>query len=144
MKKQITLCIAILLAVAMLLCACGSKTEAPTTSVNIPAVSIAESTQSSESYPSGNQAENAAASYPAETANSVSSSSTYPIASGTQMSDAEIEALLEQKLGGHHTLEWVLSFDKTYEEWDQLLSDHHGVTFTPEEKDQVIKYLMSH
>jgi len=27
MKKQITLCIAILLAVAMLLCACGSKTE---------------------------------------------------------------------------------------------------------------------
>jgi len=60
------------------------------------------------------------------------------------MSDAEIEALLEEKLDGHHTLEWVLSFDKTYEEWNELLSDHHGVTFTPEEKEQVIQYLMTH
>jgi len=139
MKRQFNLSFVILLAVAMLLSACGAETETSTTAINIPAVSIGQGTESAGTYPVDGVDSN----YPVGTVAS-DAPSTYPAGGATQMSDAEIEALLEEKLDGHHTLEWVLSFDKTYEEWNQLLSDHHGVTFTPEEKEQVIQYLMTH
>ena len=139
MKRQFNLSFVILLAVAMLLSACGAETETSTTAINIPAVSIGQATEANETYPVGG----AESSYPAGSVAS-ESPSTYPVEGATQMSEAEIEALLKEKLDGHHTLEWVLSFDKTYEEWNELLSDHHGVTFTPEEKEQVIQYLMTH
>ena len=139
MKRQLNLSFVILLAVAMLLSACGAETETSTTAINIPAVSIGQGTESAGTYPVDGVDSN----YPVGTVAS-DAPSTYPAGGATQMSDAEIEALLEEKLDGHHTLEWVLSFDKTYEEWNQLLSDHHGVTFTPEEKEQVIQYLMTH
>jgi len=123
---------------AMVMSACGTAPSA-TTAINIPAVSVGQSTQTVEGYP----VEGSAITYPAgSTAGGASSA--YPAGTSTTMTDAQIEALLTEKLGGHHTLDWVLTFDKTYEEWDQFLSNHHGVTFTPEEKDQVIKYLMSH
>ena len=139
MKRQFNLSFVILLAVAMLLSACGAETETSTTAINIPAVSIGQGTESAGTYPVDGVDSN----YPVGTVAS-DAPSTYPAGGATQMSDAEIEALLEEKLDGHHTLEWVLSFDKTYEEWNELLSDHHGVTFTPEEKEQVIQYLMTH
>ena len=139
MKRQFNLSFVILLAVAMLLSACGAETETSTTAINIPAVSIGQGTESAGTYP----IDGVDSTYPVGTVASAAPS-TYPAGGATQMSDAEIEALLEEKLDGHHTLEWVLSFDKTYEEWNQLLSDHHGVTFTPEEKEQVIQYLMTH
>ena len=139
MKRQFNLSFVILLAVAMLLSACGAETETSTTAINIPAVSIGQGTESAGTYP----IDGVDSTYPVGTVAS-DAPSTYPAEGATQMSDAEIEALLEEKLDGHHTLEWVLSFDKTYEEWNQLLSDHHGVTFTPEEKEQVIQYLMTH
>ena len=139
MKRQFNLSFVILLAVAMLLSACGAETETSTTAINIPAVSIGQGTESAGTYP----IDGVDSTYPVGTVAS-DAPITYPAEGATQMSDAEIEALLEEKLDGHHTLEWVLSFDKTYEEWDQLLSDHHGVTFTLEEKEQVIQYLMTH
>ena len=116
-----------------------AETETSTTAINIPAVSIGQGTESAGTYP----VDGVDSTYPVGTVAS-DAPSTYPAEGATQMSDAEIEALLEEKLDGHHTLEWVLSFDKTYEEWNELLSDHHGVTFTPEEKEQVIQYLMTH
>jgi len=139
MKKQLNIGIVTLLAMAMLLSACGAETETSTTAINIPAVSIGQATEANETYPVGG----AESSYPIGSIASAAPS-TYPVEGTAQMSDAEIEALLKEKLDGHHTLEWVLSFDKTYEEWNVLLSDHHGVTFTPEEKEQVIQYLMTH
>jgi len=139
MKRQFNLSFVILLAVAMLLSACGAETETSTTAINIPAVSIGQATEANETYPVGG----AESSYPAGSVAS-DTSTTYPAEGTAQMSETEIEELLKEKLDGHHTLEWVLSFDKTYEEWNELLSDHHGVTFTPEEKEQVIQYLMTH
>ena len=139
MKKHLNLSFVILLAAAMLLSACAAETENPTTAINIPAVSIGEETEAGGTYPAGG----VESTYPV---GSIASNAprTYPAEGTAHMSEAEIAALLEEKLDGHHTLEWVLSFEKTYEEWDQLLSDHHGVTFTPEEKEQVIQYLMTH
>lgn len=139
MKKHLNLGFVILLAAAMLLSACAAETENPTTAINIPAVSIGQETEAGGTYPAGG----VESTYPV---GSIASNAprTYPAEGTAQMREAEIAALLEEKLDGHHTLEWVLSFEKTYEEWDQLLSDHHGVTFTPEEKEQVIQYLMTH
>jgi len=139
MKKHLILSFVILLAAAMLLSACAAETENPTTAINIPAVSIGQETEAGGTYP----IDGVDSTYPVGTVAS-NAPRTYPAEGTAQMSEAEIAALLEEKLDGHHTLEWVLSFDKTYEEWDQLLSDHHGVTFTPEEKEQVIQYLMTH
>jgi hypothetical protein len=139
MKKQLNLGVLILIAVAMLLSACGAETETPTTAINIPAVSIGQGVEADEAYPVGGTESMYPAGYVASGA-----PSTYPVEGVAQMSEAEIEALLEEKLDEHHTLEWVLSFDKTYEEWNELLSDHYDVTFTPEEKEQVIQYLMTH
>lgn len=139
MKKHLNLSFVILLAAAMLLSACAAEIENPTTAINIPAVSIGQETEAGGTYPAGG----VESTYPV---GSIASNAprTYPAEGTAQMREAEIAALLEEKLDGHHTLEWVLSFEKTYEEWDQLLSDHHGVTFTPEEKEQVIQYLMTH
>jgi hypothetical protein len=139
MKRQLNLSFVILLAITMLLSACGAETETSTTAINIPAVSIGQATESNETYPVGG----AEQTYPAGSV-ATEAPNTYPAEGTGQMSETEIEELLKEKLDGHHTLEWVLSFDKTYEEWEELLSDHHGVTFTSEEKDQVIQYLMTH
>ena len=51
MKRQFNLSFVILLAVAMLLSACGAETETSTTAINIPAVSIGQGTESAGTYP---------------------------------------------------------------------------------------------
>ncbi|MGV7975501.1 MAG: hypothetical protein AB2L16_01235 [Anaerolineaceae bacterium] len=135
MKNKILLFVSILLAAALLLSACGPKEES--SSINLPAVSVGESTE--ESAPP-NQASGA---YPAGEAVQ-SASSAYPAGVTAALTDAEVEALLVEKLGGHHVLDWVLAFEKTYAEWDLLLSDHYGVTFTEQEKAAVINYLINH
>ncbi len=136
MKHKTLLFVCILLAAVLLLSACGTKEEG--SSINLPAVSVAESTETSAAqnqpsgtYPAGNAAQSASAAYPAAV-------------SAAALGEADVEALLLEKLGGHHALDWLLQFDKTYAEWDQLLSDHHGVTFTAQEKEAVINYLMNH
>ncbi|HNW95322.1 MAG TPA: hypothetical protein PKW57_03150 [Anaerolineaceae bacterium] len=135
MKNKNILLVSILLAAVLLLSACGTKEEG--SSINLPAVSVGESTevspaqsQSSGMYPAGEAGQSASAAYPA--------------GQSAALSEADVEALLIEKLGGHHALDWVLQFDKTYAEWDQFLSNHHGVSFTAEEKDAVINYLISH
>lgn len=135
MKNKILLFVSILLAAVLLLGACGPKEEA--SSINLPAVSVGESAEESAapSQPS--------AAYPAGEA-AQSAGSAYPAGGNAALTDAEVEALLVEKLGGHHVLDFVLAFEKTYAEWDQLLSDHYGVVFTPEEKEVVINYLLTH
>jgi len=134
MKNKFLFVVSILFAAGLILSACGPKEES--SSVSLPALSVAEST---EAPAVENQPANA---YPAGAVQSASSA--YPAGTLAVMSDAEVEAMLVEKLGGHHALDWVLQFDKTRAEWEQLLSDHHGVTFTPEEKEAVITYLLNH
>ncbi|MEL7644894.1 MAG: hypothetical protein AAGU04_01320 [Anaerolineaceae bacterium] len=135
MKNKFFLLVSILLVGVLLLSACSPKEEG--SSINLPEVSVAESTEAS---PAQNQASNT---YPAGAA-AQSASAAYPAGQSVTLSDADVEALLVEKLGGNHALDWVLQFDKTYAEWDEFLSDHHGVSFTAEEKEAVINYLISH
>ena len=135
MKSKIFLFVSIILAVGLLLSACAAKDEG--ISINLPAVSVDGGV---EENPTPNQASGA---YPAGAA-AESASAAYPAAETAAISEAEAEALLIEKLGGHHTLDWVLQFDKTYAEWDQFLSGHHGISFTVQEKEAIINYLLSH
>ncbi|HOA21218.1 MAG TPA: hypothetical protein PKL82_01870 [Anaerolineaceae bacterium] len=134
MKNKSLLVVSILLIAVLLLSACGAKNEG--SSINLPAVSVAESPTAAAPQ------DQPANTYPAGAAQSASAA--YPAGTSAGLSDADAEALLVEKLGGHHVLDWVLQFEKTRAEWEQLLSDHHGVTFTPEEKEAVITYLLNH
>ena len=74
MKRQFNLSFVILLAITMLLSACGAETETSTTAINIPAVSIGQATESNEPYPVGG----AESTYPAGSV-ATEAPSTYPV-----------------------------------------------------------------
>jgi len=95
MKRQLNLSFVILIAITMLLSACGAETETSTTAINIPAVSIGQATESNETYPVGG----AEQTYPAGSVAS-ETPNTYPVGGIGQLSDAEIEELLKKSLMG--------------------------------------------
>ena len=150
----------ILLLTVFLLGACSSATPEPTEVVALPAVSFGEGTPDAsteanevknsidEAYPLNGSNTAIDETYPLNGTDTTGSSVTYPVMGGENptksMTDAEVEALIVEKLQGHHTLDWLLNFEYTREQWDQLLSSHHDVTFTPEEKEQVIDWLLAH
>ncbi|MFZ3071117.1 MAG: hypothetical protein WA110_08365 [Anaerolineaceae bacterium] len=135
MKKRITIILTISLVGAFILAACS--TSAPestgTETVNLPSISGGETGQTGEQ-----------GTYPVQAGSSAGSPDTYPVA--TVMTDAEIEALITEQLQGHHTLEWLLQQDHTREEWVKIIDDHaaRGVSFTPEQEEQVITWLLAH
>jgi len=61
-----------------------------------------------------------------------------------EMTDEEMLAFLEEKLEGEHTIDFILSQDKTYEEWEETFDNHinYGVELTDEERDMVINWLI--
>lgn len=65
---------------------------------------------------------------------------------GVTLTDAEMEALLTEKLkGSPHTLEFVLSQQKTREEWDKTITRMigNGAKINAEEKQLLIDWLVS-
>ncbi|MGV8050063.1 MAG: hypothetical protein AB2L21_06920 [Anaerolineaceae bacterium] len=147
MKKNTVILIVVLLLTVFLLDACSSATPEPTEMVALPAVSFGEGTPDA-SMAGNEEKNNVDETYPLTETDTTGTSSTYPVTGGESptksMTDTEIEALIVEKLQGHHTLDWLLNFEYTREQWDQLLSSHHDVTFTPEEKGQVIDWLLAH
>lgn len=68
-----------------------------------------------------------------------------PVASAGELTDAEMEALITEKIGKNHTLDFILSQDKTAEEWsttlDKMIS--YGADINAEEKALIIAWLTS-
>lgn len=147
MKKNTVILMVVLLLAVFLLGACSSATPEPTEMVALPAVSFGEGTPDA-STAANEEKNNVDETYPLTETDTTGTSSSYPVTEGENptksMTDAEVEALIVEKLQGHHTLDWLLNFEYTREQWDQLLSSHHDVTFTPEEKEQVIDWLLAH
>jgi len=71
----------------------------------------------------------------------------YPIVeAGVMLTDAEMQALLEEKLiGSPHTLEFILSQEKNAEEWDKTITRMigNGAKINDEEKQLLIDWLVS-
>ncbi len=74
-----------------------------------------------------------------------------PIVEATQppaaptLTDAEMEALIFEKAKTKHTLDFILSQNKTAEEWSKTLDRMigYGAKISPEEKELIINWLVS-
>ena len=63
----------------------------------------------------------------------------------SQLTDAEMEALIAEKAHDKHTLEFILSKDFTAEEWSATLDRMigYGAKISPEEKEAIINWLVN-
>ncbi len=61
------------------------------------------------------------------------------------LTDAEMEALIAEKIEDNHTLEFILSQEKTAEEWSETLDRmiQYGAKISPEEKTLIIDWLVN-
>ena len=62
----------------------------------------------------------------------------------SDLSDAEMEALITEKIGSNHTLQFILSQNKTAAEWSTTLDRMigYGADISPEEKAAIIDWLV--
>jgi hypothetical protein len=63
----------------------------------------------------------------------------------SDLSDAEMEALITEKIGSNHTLDFILSQEKTAEQWSSTLDRMigYGADINPEEKEAIIEWLVN-
>jgi hypothetical protein len=68
-----------------------------------------------------------------------------PTASTSTKTDAEMEALITEKTHDKHTLDFILSQNKTVEQWSATLDVMigRGAKITPEMKTLIINWLVS-
>ena len=72
----------------------------------------------------------------------------YPIETeeaASEMTDAEMEALISEKIEDNHTLQFILGQEKTAEEWSETLDRmiQYGAKISPEEKTIIIEWLVN-
>ena len=67
-----------------------------------------------------------------------------PLEALKTMTDEEVRAFLDQKLMGHHSVEWVLRKNFTVDEWKQVLAggEHSDVQWTEIERDFLIDWII--
>lgn len=132
MKKHLKVTLMISFVFIMVLTACSS-TPTPTAAVvppNVVVQATAVPTKAVVVEPAATQAVGVATAYPA------------PV----KLSDAEMEALIVEKLkGSPHTLEFVLSQNKTAAEWEKTLTKMigNGAKINAEEKKLLVDWLSS-
>ncbi|MEE4194120.1 MAG: hypothetical protein V2J07_02870 [Anaerolineae bacterium] len=63
----------------------------------------------------------------------------------SQLSDEEMEALIKEKAGNQHTLDFILGQNKTYDEWvvtlDRMIG--YGADINEDEKELIIQWLIN-
>lgn len=61
------------------------------------------------------------------------------------LSDAEMEALITEKIEDEHSLEFILEQDMSAEEWSKTLDRMigYGADINPEEKELIIEWLVN-
>jgi hypothetical protein len=133
MKKLPITILSLSLVLILVLSACASAPAAtvapqPTTAQAAPAEPVVQPT----TYPVVEATE-----VPAEPA---------ATEAGVKLTDAEMQALLEEKLiGSPHTLQFILSQEKTAEQWDKTITRMigNGAKINAEEKQLLIDWLVS-
>ena len=79
------------------------------------------------------------------TSSTQSSSSTSPTTQATSDNDAQMQALIMEKLQGHHSIDIVLQVKHTREEWNATMDRTiaRGAPISEQEKQQIIDWLLS-
>lgn len=64
---------------------------------------------------------------------------------GMESDDAEMEGLITEKIKDNHKLAFILSKNKTREEWSDTIDRMigYGAKISPEEKESIIEWLIS-
>jgi uncharacterized protein YceK len=74
-----------------------------------------------------------------------SAGSTSPTTQATSANDVQMQALIMEKLQGHHSIDIVLQVKHTREEWnatmDRMIA--RGAPISEQEKQQIIDWLLS-
>ena len=62
----------------------------------------------------------------------------------TELTDEEMLGFLEEKLDGEHSVDFIFSQDKTYEEWVQTFENHinYGLELSEDARDMLINWLI--
>ena len=131
MKRNLLVLMIVTLLTLVVMTACSPAAKAPTAAPTKATVPTA--------YPAKQEtpAQSAATAYPA----------TAPAAATSgKLTDAQVLALIEKQLNGHHAIDFLLSKRFTSDQWVQVLNQqqHNDVIFTPGELEQVIAYLIAH
>ena len=131
MKRNLLVLMIVTLLALVVMTACSPAAKTPTAAPANATIPTA--------YPAKQEtpAQSAATAYPA----------TAPAADTSgKLTDAQVLALIEKQLNGHHAIDFLLSKRFTSDQWVQILNQqqHTDVTFTPGELEQVIAYLIAH
>lgn len=126
----------LLLALPILILAACSPKPAVSLDPTIPpltATSSVEVAEPSVAYPIGT-----------DSSSTVDGSAKPDAASPTTLTDAEMEALIFEKARTQHTLDFILSQNKTAVEWSKTLDRMiaYGAKISPEEKELIINWLV--
>lgn len=128
MKTKKTLMLFVGLLTILVLSACATQADVAT---EVPVVVATEETETVE---------------PVETetleVETIEASETKDL---SDLSDAEMEALIVEKAHDQHTLEFILSKDMSAEEWSTTLDRMigYGAKISPEEKAAIIEWLVN-
>ena len=82
---------------------------------------------------------------PTVASSSSSTETAIPAASASTKTDAELEALITEKTHDKHTLDFILSQNKTAEQWSATLDRMigYGAQISPEQKQLIINWLVA-
>lgn len=134
MNKHFAKIVMIILLASLVLSACGKKEEPE--AVDTVALPVVE--QGSLNSESETADPNTDSLYPVVAAEEAVTDQLYP-------ADIDFEALITEKIGNNHTLDFILKQDKTAEEWSETLDRMigYGAKISPEEKELIIDWLTS-
>ena len=141
MKKKTWLIISLALVAILAFSACSAQTTPPATQsneqVNPPVVET-----NTQAIPPVIETSTEAAPPAVETSTEAVPAVTE---SSPELSDEEMEALITEKIGNHHTLSFILSKDFDAEEWSTILDRMigYGADINPEEKEMIIEWLVN-
>jgi chorismate mutase len=134
-KKNLMLFVGLLTILVLSACA----TQATTVTTEAPDLAETKETETMEPVETE---ENEPAETETEEVKTVEASVTKDL---SDLTDAEMEALIAEKAHDQHTLEFILSKDMSAEEWSATLDRMigYGAQISPEEKAAIIEWLVN-
>jgi len=139
MNKRLSLILLVIFVLSVTLAAC-SKPEDSNSTVHLPMVGSA----GSEGQPAGAESQTSAGeAYPIE-GQVTMMQSTYPIDKSSPSYDAEMEEWVKSLLGDKHTLDFILSQNKTEAEWRELFqnANHQHLNLNGTSLDVLVEWLL--
>lgn len=152
LRKKLTLILGILAALALMVSACAPQTD--DAEINPPAVEedmadeelmVEDETEDAQDDNGNDEMEVNDDSANSGDSGTDGNADDLGDAQPSQITDEEMEALIKEKAGDQHTLDFILGQNKTYDEWvvtlDRMIG--YGADINEEEKELIIQWLIN-